>query len=141
MYNFLLTHSIDTSAVINESMEFGDFILLWISIIVIIAWILSISFILWWGVLLILSWWKDEKVTPAIKSIRFAVLWLFMIVISIFIFPKLASLLWLDVSYYITPERIFEQIQDLWDKIFWTSNTWWGYMPTQSQNLDWFEDL
>lgn len=112
-----------SSALLNSSMDFGDFVLFWISIIVLLSGLFSIIYILWGGVLLILSWWKDDKIKPAINSIRYALIWLAVIVLSIFIFPKVAWLLWLDVTKYSQPDKIFNEIKIIWDKIFKTSST------------------
>lgn len=129
----------------NSRMDFGDFILFAISIIVLFAWIFSIMYILWWGVLLILSGWKDDKIKPAINSIRYALIWLWVIVISIFVFPKLAGLLGLDVTKYSSPDKIFREIKVLWDKIFWTSSSS-SNIDLGNWNSDWtlpsdFSDL
>lgn len=129
----------------NSRMDFGDFILFAISIIVLFAWIFSIMYILWWGVLLILSGWKDDKIKPAINSIRYALIWLWVIVISIFVFPKLAGLLGLDVTKYSSPDKIFREIKVLWDKIFWTNSSS-SNIDLGSWNSDWtlpsdFSDL
>lgn len=110
------------TSIFSSQMEFWDFILLAISIIVLFAWIFSILYILWGWVLLILSWWKDDKIKPAINSIRYALIWLAVIVLSIFIFPRAAALLWLDVTKYSSPDKIFARIKDLWDQIFWNSS-------------------
>lgn len=121
--------------VFTTRMEIWDFILLAISIVVLFAWVFSIAYILWWGVLLILSGWKDDKIKPAINSIRYAVIWLIVIVISIFIFPKITSLLWLDVDKYSSPDKIFSEIQRLWNKIFnWDKSTSTDLID--SNNLD-----
>lgn len=119
------------SQLFSSRMEFWDFILLAISLIVLFAGIFSIMYILWGGVLLILSGWKDDKIKPAINSIRYALIWLWVIVISIFVFPKLAWLLGLDVSKYSSPDKIFWEIKVLWDKIFWTSSS------SSNVNFDW----
>lgn len=110
------------SSVFESRMEIWDFILLAISLVVLFAWVFSIWYILWWWVLLILSWWKDEKIKPAINSIRYALIWLIVIVISIFVFPKLAWMLGMDVTNYASPDKIFTQIKVLWDKFFWTNS-------------------
>lgn len=107
----------------TSRMEFGDFILLSIALIVLFSGIFSIMYILWWGVLLILSWWKDDKIKPAVNSIRYALVWLWVIVLSIFVFPKIAALLGLDVTKYSSPEKIFDEIKVLGDKIFGTSSS------------------
>jgi hypothetical protein len=99
-------------------MEFWDFILLSISLFVLFAWILSIVFILWWGLLLILSGGKDDKIKPAINTIRYAIIGVIITVVSIFLFPILGRLLGLDVNKYAKPERIFEKIEQIWNNIF-----------------------
>lgn len=107
----------------TSRMEFGDFVLMAISLIVLFAGVFSILYILWGGVLLILSWGKDEKIKPAINSIRYALIGLWVIVLSIFVFPKLAGLLGLDVSKYSSPDKIFMEIKNIGDKIFGNSSS------------------
>jgi H+/Cl- antiporter ClcA len=109
-------------AIFENTMEFWDFILLFISLFVLASGLLSIIFILWWGLLLILSWGKDDKIKPAVNTIRYAVIWIIVTVFTIFIFPVLWRLLWLDVERYAKPEKIFEKIEDLGDKVFWKDN-------------------
>lgn len=115
--------SSQNTTLFTSRMDFWDFILLAISLIVLFAGIFSIMYILWGGVLLILSWWKDDKIKPAINSIRYALIGLWVIVLSIFVFPKLAGLLGLDVSKYSSPDKIFGEIKILWDKIFGTNSS------------------
>lgn len=111
------------SSLFTEKMDFWEFILLAISLIVLVAGIFSIVYILWWGLLLILSGGKDEKIKPAINSIRYALIGLIIVVLSIFVFPRLAGLLGLEVSSYSSPDKIFDQIRIIGDKIFgWGSN-------------------
>ena len=110
-------------SILWDQIEFWDFILLAISLFVLAAGIFSIVFILWWGLLLILSGGKDDKIKPAINTIRYAIVGIILTVLTIFVFPIFGRLLWLDVEKYAEPKRIFEKIEELWDKIFWnTSN-------------------
>ena len=128
---------VGTSPLLWESREIWDFILLIISLFVLISWILSIFFILYWGLLLILSWGKEDKIKPAINTIRYAVLGIVITVVSIFVFPILGKLLGLDVEKYASPERILEKIEQIWDNVFWTTSstysTWGG---SNINNLD-----
>lgn len=110
------------SSIISKELEFWEFILLSISVFVLFAWIFSILFILWWGLLLILSWGKDEKIKPAINTIRYAVIGIIVTVLSIFVFPILWRLIGLDVQKYAEPKRIFEKIEEIWNKIFWENS-------------------
>ena len=106
-------------------MDFWEFILLAISIFVLSAWILSIVFILWWWLLLILSGGKDDKIKPAINTIRYAVIGVVITELTIFLFPVFWGLLGLDVERYARPQRIFEKIEEIGDKIFtgWSSSS------------------
>ncbi len=119
---------VDTAYAVNawwslfsSNMEFWDLVLLIISLFVLIAGVFSIVFILWWGLLLILSWGKDDKIKPAINTIRYAVIWIIVTILTIFLFPILGRLLWLDVEKYAEPKRIFEKIEEIGDNIFWTT--------------------
>jgi hypothetical protein len=75
---------------------------------------------------LILSWWKDDKIKPAINTIRYAVIWIIVTVFTIFVFPILWRLLGLDVEKYAEPRRIFEKIEEIWTRIFWSSSSWYS---------------
>ena len=112
-----------SSPIFSNNMEFWDFVLLVISIFVLAAWILSIVFVLYWGLLLILSWWKEDKIKPAINTIRYAIFGLIITVASIFLFPILGKLLWIDVEKYAKPTRILEKIEQIWNNIFGTNNS------------------
>lgn len=118
-------YAIETwAAILWDNMEFWDFVLLTISIFVLSAWIFSILFILWWWLLLILSGGKDDKIKPAINTIRYAVIGIVVTVFTIFVFPILGRLLWLDVEKYAEPKKIFQKIEEIWTKIFWKSSTY-----------------
>jgi len=109
-------------ALFSQNMEFGDFVLLIISIFVLVSGILSILFILYGGLLLILSGWKEDKIKPAINTIRYAVLGLVITVVAIFVFPIFGRLLGIDVDKYAKPSRILEKIEELWNNIFQTNS-------------------
>ena len=129
----------EQTSVFWPAMEFWDFILLAISLFVLASGILSIVFILRWGLLLILSWWKDDKIKPAINTIRFAVIGIVMTVLTIFLFPILWRLLWLDVEKYANPSAIFQKIEEIWNKVFWNTDTTEYSLP--SWEVDSLEDF
>jgi hypothetical protein len=68
--------------------------------------------------MLILSGGKEDKVKPATNSIRYSVVGLIVIIISLFIAPKVGDLLGLNVSKYISPQVVFSTIKDLSNKLF-----------------------
>lgn len=89
--------------------------------------------------MLILSGGKDEKVKPAINSIRYAVIWIIVIVIAIFVAPKVSEMLGLGQHDYLSPKSVFDTIKMLMNRIFWTS-TWTDY-NSQSTDLTDFSDF
>ncbi len=129
----------NVNPIFEPQMDPGDFILTIISLFVLVAGILSILFILWWGLLLILSGWKDDKIKPAINTIRYAIIWVIITVVAIFVFPILGWLLWIDVEKYAKPSRIFAKIEEIWNNIFnnWSSNS---YQNPSNNSLDNFPD-
>ncbi len=123
----------EVNPIFGPNMEPGDFILTLISIFVLVAGILSILFILWGGLLLILSGWKDDKIKPAINTIRYAIIGIIITVVSIFIFPLLGWLLWIDVKKYAEPSKIFQKIEEIWNNVFWTS---WSTFNSKNSEQD-----
>jgi uncharacterized membrane protein YgaE (UPF0421/DUF939 family) len=131
----------NNSSLFWPSMQFWDFILLAISLFVLTSWIFSIVFILWWGLLLILSWGKDDKIKPAINTIRYAVIGIVVTVVAIFVFPILWRMLWIDVEKYAEPKRIFQKIEEIWNKIFSNWNTYDPKIDNIDQVPSDFSDL
>ncbi len=113
----------DTTSIFWGVIDLWEFLLLAISIFVLFASVFSILFILRGWILLILSWWKDEKIKPAINTIRYAFIWLVVTIATIFLFPVFGRLLWLDVKKYAEPKAIFAKIEEIWWKFFWKSST------------------
>ena len=113
----------NTSPLLSSTTDPWDIVLLVISIFVLVAWVASILFILWWALLMILSWWKEDKITPALNTIRYAIFWVIVTVATIFLFPILGRILGIDVDKYAKPSRIFEKIDEIWNKIFWSNSS------------------
>ena len=68
--------------------------------------------------MLILFGGKEDKVKPATNSIRYSVVGLIVIIISLFVAPKVGDLLGLNVSKYVSPQVVFSTIKDLSNKLF-----------------------
>jgi hypothetical protein len=96
----------------------ADIIRVGVSLVVLVAGLCSILFIVWGGLMLILSGGKDEKVKPAINSIRYAVIGIIVIVIAIFVAPKVSEMLGLGTHQYLSPQNIFSTIKTLMNQIF-----------------------
>ncbi|MFA5917088.1 MAG: hypothetical protein WC850_02515 [Candidatus Gracilibacteria bacterium] len=112
-----------TSIFGGNTLDLGEFLLLAISILILFASVTTVLFILRGGVLVILSGGKDDKIKPAINTIRYAFFGLVVMVATIFLFPILARLLGLDVQKYAEPKAIFSKIEEIGKKIFGISNT------------------
>lgn len=125
-----------TGSVFDASMDFWEFVLLAIALFVLAAWLFSILFILWGGLLLILSGGKDDKIKPAINTIRYAVIGVVITVLTIFVFPIFWRLLGLDVEKYAKPQRIFEKIEDIGNTVFWNTSSTRYNAPQNTESLD-----
>ena len=97
----------------SSSYTASDIIRVAISLVVLVAGLCAILFIIWGGLMLILSGGKDEKVKPAINSIRYAVIGIIVIVIAIFVAPKVSEMLGLGAHDYLSPKSIFDTIKVL----------------------------
>ncbi|MDD2486994.1 MAG: hypothetical protein PHS92_01330 [Candidatus Gracilibacteria bacterium] len=102
--------------------ELDDIIRVAIALIILFSGMLAVFFIIWGGVMLILSGGKEDKVKPATNSIRYSVIGLIVIILSVFVTPKLGDMLGLNVSKYVSPNVIFSTIQDLSVKFFGSKN-------------------
>ncbi len=134
----------------SKAYAIDDIVRVAIALVILFSWILSVFFIIWGWVMLILSGWKEEKTKPAINSIRHAVIWIIVIIIAIFLAPKLWDMAWLNVWSYLSPtddprtwrKWIFHTIRDLSDRFFWSkdqinidSNTWKDELPADFSDL------
>ena len=140
---FLYDSALAAGAVIDASGSYNpaDIIRVGVSLIVLVAGLCSILFIVWGGLMLILSGGKDEKVKPAINSIRYAVVGIIVIVIAIFVAPKVSEMLGLGTHLYLTPKSIFDTIKVLMNQIFGAGNDTYfddGLQTTPGQG---FSDL
>lgn len=108
---------------INQSYDLEDIVRVGIALVVLVSGFMAVLFIIWGGVMLIVSGGKDEKVKPAVNSIRFAVIGVIVIILSLFLVPKLGDMLGMNVSKYVDPKQIFATIQNLSSKFFGTSDS------------------
>ena len=105
---------------VGNNYSAGEMITTGVAIVVFVAVLCAVLFIVWWWVMLILSGWKDEKVKPAINSIRYSVIWLIVIVIALFIAPKVVEFMGLEgIQDYLAPNRIFASMKGIANTIFW----------------------
>ena len=108
-----------TLADISSNYSAGNMITTGVAIVVLVAIICAVLFIVWGGVMLILSGGKDEKVKPAINSIRYSVIGLIVIVIALFVAPKIVEFMGLEnMKQYLGPDVIFRSIKDIANSIF-----------------------
>ncbi|NDK08021.1 hypothetical protein EOM39_02105 [Candidatus Gracilibacteria bacterium] len=124
-----------SSSIFGNTMNLGEFLLLAISILILFASVTTVLFILRGGVLVILSGGKDDKIKPAINTIRYAFFGLIVMVATIFLFPIFGKLLGLDVQKYAEPKAIFGKIEELGRKVFGVSKS-----STSIDNLDNFQE-
>lgn len=120
----------------TNAYQISDIIRIAVSVVVLGSGMLCVFYILWGGVMLILSGGKEDKIKPAISSIRFSVIGLIVIIVALFVLPRLGDLLSLHVSQYISPGAIFSTIKDLAARLFGAPSDVGGIsIPGTSQAL------
>ncbi|MDD3302923.1 MAG: hypothetical protein PHN31_05155 [Candidatus Gracilibacteria bacterium] len=124
-----------TSSIFGNTLNLGEFLLLIISVFILFASIATILFILRGGVLVILSGGKDDKIKPAINTIRYAFFGLVVMVATIFLFPIFGRILGIDVQRYAEPKAIFSKIEEIGTKIFGIKSS-----TTTIDNIDSIQD-
>lgn len=134
-----------TLADVSSNYSTGNMITTGVSIVVLVAIICAVLFIVWGGVMLILSGGKDEKVKPAINSIRYSVIGLIVIVIALFITPKIVEFMGLEnMKTYLWPDVIFRSMKDIANGIFsgdgWSASLFQESSSPIDSNAD-FSDL
>lgn len=90
--------------------------------------------------MLILSGGDDSKVKSAIGSIRYAVIGIIVIVIAIFVAPKITELLGLWSYDYLSPKSIFDTISTLMQRIFGPTSGAYIQNSTPASTVD-FTDM
>ena len=66
----------------------------------------------------IFSQWKDDKIKKAWNSIRYMIMWIFLTVTFLFIFPLIFKWVWLDHAEAYTAKNIFNKAWELLSKTF-----------------------
>src|SRR3989338_11133226 len=87
---------------------------------VVIAAFLCLVFIFWGGISFILSGGKEDKIKQAINTIRYAIFGLIIVFVSVTVVGIIGRVFNFDLVGYIKPDRIYESIQKIIDKL---SNT------------------
>lgn len=118
----------------------SDLIKTGVALVVLVGGLCSVLFIVWGGLMLILSGGKDEKVKPAINSIRYAVIGIIVIVIAIFVAPELMKLLGIGNYDYLSPSSIFGEVKRLMTQVFGGSTDSY-YTPSTTTVGNGFSDL
>ena len=66
----------------------------------------------------IFSQWKDDKIKKAWNSIRYMIMWIFLTVTFLFLFPLIFKRVWLDHAEVYTAKNIFNKAWEILSKTF-----------------------
>lgn len=84
-----------------------------IAVVIILSWLFAVLYSLWGGFLLITSWWNEEKVKPAINHIRHAVLGLIVLILILFVTPKVLDIFGLPFADELRASDIFSRMKEI----------------------------
>lgn len=118
------------------SYSIEDVVRYWIAIVIFISMILTVVYIIWWWLLMVVSGWDENKVKAAVNHMRYAVLGIVVLIVTIFIVPLFLNLLGLSAyGQYFAPSEIFNTLKEITANVFGsTSDTvinWqWNVLPS-----------
>jgi hypothetical protein len=115
---------------LDPSASLADILRYAVAVIVFLSVILAILYSLWGGFLIITSWGNEEKVKPAVNHIRHAFLWLIVLVIILFVLPKVLDIFGLPYGNSLSPGAIFDSIREI------SANLFGGGSSSSSKLLD-----
>lgn len=96
-----------------------DMIRVFIASLLIFWGLAAILYIIWGWVSLIFSWGHEDRVKVGINRIRYSVIWIVVLVSSLFILPKLCDFIGINVSDVLWPSDIFRTVRMISAKVFW----------------------
>jgi len=70
----------------------------------------------------IFSQWKDDKIKKAWNSIRYMIMWIFLTIMFLFVFPWIFKWVWLENADVYSPKNIFSKAWELISKTFQLKN-------------------
>jgi len=109
--------------------SFSQIIAFAVAASVIAAWTLTIFFIAkWWFMMIFASNWDnaDEEKQKAWSTIRYAILWLFIVWFAVAIVHFAWNFMWADFLKYLNTEQIMKMFNLIIKRL------WWDYSDTPS---------
>lgn len=103
---------------ISVDYTLSDILRVLIALTLIFSIVSAIFFIVWWWLSLIISGWRDDKVKNGIAKIRYSIVWIIVLIISLFVIPVvLNSLFWIDITSELWPEKILQSVKTIYTKV------------------------
>lgn len=136
-FSFIPTAMAQTAPLLDASASYttSDMMRLAIALVVFTAGLCAIGFVVWGGFMLVLSGGDDGKIKSATNMIRFAFVGLAVIVVTIFVLPKVTQMLGLG-TFNITPQYIFDTVQGLTHKVFGGGNSGVYYNSSSTSDIN-----
>ncbi|PCI24087.1 hypothetical protein COB57_05845 [Candidatus Peregrinibacteria bacterium] len=103
--------------VLDTQTSFFDMISFLLAIVFIVTTILSIVFIIKGGISFILSTGDDEKVKTSIHTIRYAIVGLVIVFLSILVVKVIGALFNVNFLSFLTAENLRETINTIFERV------------------------
>lgn len=113
---FAATSDLNLILVLNDAIAYA----------IIIAALLCLAFIFWGGISFILSGGKEDKIKEAVNTIRYAIFGLIIVFVSFSVVGVIGRIFNLNLVGYIKPDRVYQSIQKIIDKLSDSGDTGLG---------------
>ena len=103
--------------VIDGGASFSEIANFAIALAIVIGTILSVSYIAWGGVSFIISGGDEEKIKAAVHTIRYSIVGLVVIFLSVLIIKVIGAVFDLDLLSYLTLDNVKGMIQTIVERL------------------------
>lgn len=92
-----------------------------VALAIVIAAILAVFYIIKWWIMSITAWWDPAKLKQWMHSIRYAIVWFFIVLLAVMIIKIIWAIVWIDFLSYLT----FDNVSSMFNLILERLN-WWA---------------
>lgn len=102
-----------------ESISFVSIANFAVALSIVFAAILSVAYIIKWWIMAITAWWDAEKLKKWMHAIRYSIVWLVVVFLSVLIIKLVWAIVWIDLLWYVNKDSIVQMFTVIMERLNW----------------------
>lgn len=90
-----------------------------VALAIVISAILAVFYIIKWWITSITAWWDSDKIKTWMHSIRYAIVWFFIVLLAVMIIKVIWAIVWIDFLSYLTYENVSKMFNVILERLNW----------------------